>query len=82
MEFPDLAKLLEARLRVIADHDFRDRDPEAHLQALQEVSEEIACWHEAHRGEIDGHLDHFLSGASYQKAQLYLESGTRRPCGE
>jgi hypothetical protein len=46
------------------------------------VSEAIISWHEAHRSVIDGNLDHFLTGASYQKALLYLESGTRRPCGE
>ncbi len=82
MNFPDLAKLLETRLAVIADHEFRDRDPDAHLEALKKVSEEIVSWHEAHRSEIDGNLDHFLSGSSYQKALLYLETGTRRPCGE
>ena len=82
MNFPDLAKLLEARIAVIADHAFRDRDPEAHLEALKRVSGAIVSWHEAHRSEIDGNLDHFLTGASYQKALLYLETGARRPCGE
>ena len=82
MNFPDLVKLLEDRVEVIADHEFRDRDPEAHLEALKRVSEAIVSWHEAHRSEIDGNLDHFLTGASYQKALLYLETGTRRPCGE
>ncbi|MDG2486963.1 MAG: hypothetical protein P8M65_04575 [Roseibacillus sp.] len=82
MNFPDLAKLLEGRIAVIADHEFRDRDPEAHLEALKRVSGEIVAWHEAHRSVIDGSLDHFLTGASYQKALLYLEKGTRRPCGE
>ena len=82
MDFPDLAKLLEARITVIADHGFRDRDPKAHLEALKCVSEAIISWHEAHRRVIDGNLDDFLNGASYQKALLYLETGTRRPCGE
>ena len=40
MNFPDLAKLLEERVAVIADHEFRDRDPEAHLEALKSVSGE------------------------------------------
>ena len=82
VNFPDLVKLLEDRVEVIADHEFRDRDPEAHLEALKKVSEAIVSWHVAHRSEIDGNLDHFLTGASYQKALLYLETGTRRPCGE
>jgi hypothetical protein len=82
MKFPELAEALEARILVIADHEFRDRDPEAHLEALKKASEAIVSWHETHRSEIDGNLDHFLTGASYQKALLYLETGTRRPCGE
>ena len=45
MNFPDLAKLLEARIAVIADHAFRDRDPEAHLEALKRVSGAIVSWH-------------------------------------
>ena len=80
MDFPDLAKLLEARITVIADHEFRDRDAAAHLEALKNVSEAIVSWHENHQSEIDGNLDHFLTGASYQKALLYLKSGIRRPC--
>ncbi|MDC0087945.1 hypothetical protein OAI07_00220 [Akkermansiaceae bacterium] len=82
MKFPDLATALETRIAVIADHEFRDRDPEAHLEALKNASEVISTWHQAHRSEIDGNLDHFLTGASYQKALLYLSTGTRRPCGE
>ena len=82
MKFSELADALEARIAVIADHEFRDRDPEAHLEALKNASEAIASWHEAHQSEIDGNLDHFLTGASYQKALLYLKTGTRRPCGD
>lgn len=82
MKLPELADALEARIAVIADHEFRDRDPEAHLEALKNASQAIASWHEAHRSEIDGNLDHFLTGASYQKALLYLKTETRLPCGE
>ena len=82
MNFPDLAKLLEMRLAVIADQQFRDRDPDAHLEALKDVSGAIVSWHQANRNKIDGNLDHFLTGASYQKALLYLETGNRRRCGE
>lgn len=82
MIFPELARLLENRIAVIADHDFRDRDPEGHLEALKKASEAIDDWHRSHRSEIDGNLDHFLTGASYQKALLYLETGMRKRCGE
>lgn len=81
MNHPELAAILEERLVIIADHGSRDRDPEAHLTKLMQVSEKITNWHEAHRGEIDGNLEHFLSGASFQKALEYLNTGTRAPCG-
>ena len=81
MKYPELAAILEERLVIIADHESRDRDPETHLAKLMEVSEKITDWHEAHRDEIDGNLEHFLSGASFQKALEYLNTGTRRPCG-
>lgn len=81
MKFPDLVRLLETRIAVIADHGFRDRDPEAHLDALRNVSEAIDEWYRSHRSEIDGNLNHFLAGASYQKALVYLQTGTRNPCG-
>ncbi|MDP0491394.1 MAG: hypothetical protein Q7Q71_10125 [Verrucomicrobiota bacterium JB023] len=81
MKYADLAAILEKRLAIIADHESRDRDPEAHLAKLLAVSDEITAWHEAHRDQIDANLEHFLSGASFQKALDYLQSGVRRPCG-
>ena len=81
MQYPELVQILEKRLEVIADHDSRDRDPVAHLAALTEVSEAITTWHQEHRHEIDANLEHFLSGASFQKALDYLQTGIRKPCG-
>ena len=75
MNFPDLTKLLEARIAVIADHEFRDQDPEA----LKNVSEAIVSWYEARRSEIEGNLDHFLTGASYQKPLSILRLGRGGP---
>lgn len=81
MNYPELTQILEKRLKVIADHESRDRNPDAHLEKLIAVSNEITAWHEAHRNEIDANLEHFLSGASFQKALDYLDTGVRRPCG-
>ena len=81
MNYPELIQILEKRLMIIADHESRDRDPEAHLAKLIQVSDEITAWHETHRHEIDANLEHFLSGASFQKALDYLNTGVRRPCG-
>lgn len=74
MNHPDMIKLLRRRLEVIADHEWRDRDSDAQLAALQQVSEEIVKWHVEHRSEIDARLEHFLSGCSFDKALRYLES--------
>lgn len=70
----DLAALLRRRLDLIADHDFRDRDPDGHLAALREVSESITAWHDRHRGSLPPRLEHFLAGCSYQKALAFLET--------
>jgi len=71
---PELQSLLQKRVDVIADHDFRDRDSAAHLDALKEVSEKIQEYTEAHLAEFDGRLRHYLTNSSYQKALEHLES--------
>lgn len=71
----ELLSLLHRRLAIIADHSWRDRDGEAHLQALKSISEEIAIWTTLHRDSLDAKMRHFLSNCSYQKALDYLESG-------
>jgi hypothetical protein len=74
MLHPDLATLLQRRVEIISDHAFRDRDPDAHLDALKTVSEQITAWHHAHQGTLPPRLEHFLSGCSYDKALRFLES--------
>ncbi|MES2982558.1 MAG: hypothetical protein V4727_09620 [Verrucomicrobiota bacterium] len=71
---PELQILLKSRLNIIADHAFRDRDPDAHLEALKSVSLEIDSYAEAHRSEFDGKLRHYLSNSSYQKALEHLSA--------
>ena len=48
----DLAALLRRRLEVIADHAWRDRDPDAHLEALKSVSLEISTAHQSLSGQL------------------------------
>lgn len=69
---PELKTLLQQRLNVIADHSFRDRDPAAHLESLQDVSEKLQAYTAAHLGEFDGKLRHYLTNSSYQKALEHL----------
>ncbi|RBP44526.1 hypothetical protein DES53_104347 [Roseimicrobium gellanilyticum] len=69
-----LAELLKKRLAVIADHELRQRDAEAHLAALRGVSEAIDAEHQRLRSQLDGRLRHFLQQASYQKALEWIEA--------
>jgi len=71
-ELANLRDLLERRLLVIADHAWRDRDPEAHLAALRDVSEALMKEHDRLRASLPPRLNHFLAQASYSKALEYL----------
>lgn len=75
-DFEPLAALLRQRIATIADHSWRDRDPDAHLEALKSVSEQIGQIHTGLRGSIHPRLEHFLSGCSYDKALAFIESST------
>lgn len=71
----ELAQLLRKRLEVISDHAFRDRDPDAHLNALKEVSESIVALHATLRddGQLTPRLEHFLANCSFDKALALIE---------
>ena len=55
-ELKKLAELLRKRLEIIADHEFRDNDPESHLKSLEEISVAIENEHEALGNSIDARL--------------------------
>ncbi len=68
-----LASLRE-RLRLIADHELRDRDPATHLRKLQEISEGIEqCEAALSSSKVDPKLRHYLERRSYDKALAWLE---------
>lgn len=69
----EIIKLLQMRVSIIANHAWRDRDGDAHLQALSEISAKISEWTQQHRTQVDAQLRHFLANASYQKALAHLE---------
>ena len=73
--FAILAELLRQRLHVIADHQWRDRDPAGHLDKLREVSEALAAEHARLRPQLPPRLNHFMTQASYSKALEFIESG-------
>lgn len=77
--FSDLIQILRRREEIIADHDWRDRDQEDHLQAIIEISGQISQWTQAHGNEIDARLAHYLNNASFSKALSHLLSDGTAP---
>ena len=73
-ELKILAELLRKRLEIIADHEFRDKDPESHLESLKEISMAIESEHEGMRNSIDARLKHYLTNMSYEKALSHIEN--------
>lgn len=71
--YPQLADALRRRLAVVADRDAYHRDPAAHLQQLQAISEEIAELTGQLLAGIDPQLAHYLQRCSYDKALAFLE---------
>ena len=72
-DYSVLAGLLRRRLEVIADHAWRDSDPEGHLEALKEVSLAVDSERERLAPNLPARLAHFLFNASYSKALAWIE---------
>ena len=67
-----LKGMLEERLRVIADHEMRDRDAAVHLEMLKEVSLRLMAEQERLADVLPPRLKHFLTQASYSKALEWI----------
>ena len=77
-ESPDayraLAAVLKERLALIADREFYQRDPAAHLAQLRAISERIATCAAQLPAGTDPQLAHYLQRSSYDKALAFLEA--------
>ncbi len=74
-DFSSLAKALQERLEIIADHDHRDRDAAGHLQRLIDVSQRIDTLIAVLlTKELDPHFRHYLERKSYEKALAWITS--------
>lgn len=71
--FGELAAALRERLAIIGDEESR-RDPERHMQRLQEISTRLDQLEQQLPREIDPHLRHFLQRRSYSKALELIEA--------
>ena len=69
-----LAGALKERLALIADRAFYQRDPAAHLTALQAVSERIIALAAQLPSGTDPQFVHYLQRCSYDKALAFLEA--------
>ena len=77
-ELSELREALQERLRVIADHELRDRDPRAHLEHLKAAASRLDAAIAQLPPNCDGELRHFLERQSYVKALAWLEQ-TKAP---
>jgi hypothetical protein len=76
----DLSKLhrslheaVKARLDIVADHAFRDRDAAAHLEALKAAAARLDALVANLPADTDPTLRHYLERQSYTKAIAWLE---------
>ena len=72
--YRELAESLRERLAVIADRAAYERDPQAHLQQLQTVSERIVEIGRQLPAPVDPQFAHYLQRCSYDKALAFLEA--------
>jgi hypothetical protein len=68
-----LAEALRDRLAVIADHQQRDQNPEAHLTRLKQASELIEQLRSRLPANADPMLVHYLGRMSMCKALEFVE---------
>lgn len=72
-----LAETLRKRLAIVADEASR-REPQQHVQRLQEVSERIDDLRARLPKPVDPQLAHYLARASYTKALAFLEGNNAK----
>lgn len=76
-DFASLHKSLhtavKARLDIVADHAFRDRDAAAHLEALKAAAGQLDTLVGSLPANTDPTLRHYLERQSYTKALAWLE---------
>jgi hypothetical protein len=64
---------VKARLDIVADHAFRDRDSAAHLEALKSAAATLDGLVTSLPPDTDPNLRHYLERQSYMKALAWLE---------
>ena len=70
----NLLTAVQARLDIVADHAFRDRDPQAHLAALKTAAATLDAAVANLPPSADPMLRHYLERQSYTKAADWLRA--------
>jgi hypothetical protein len=74
-----LLTAVKGRLDLVADHDFRDRDPAAHLAALKDAAARLDAEVSTLPANVDPILRHYLERQSYTKALDWLQAAVSGP---
>lgn len=69
----NLKEAVQARLDIVADHAFRDRDAAAHLEALKSAASHLDALVAQLPSNTDPTLRHYLERQSYTKALAWLQ---------
>jgi len=69
----NLKEAVQARLDMVADHAFRDRDAAAHLKALQSAGSHLDSLVAQLPPDTDPTRRHYLERQSYTKALAWLQ---------
>lgn len=72
--FEELAATLKKRLKLVADHELRERDPQTQLQELRTAAVHLGRLVERLPADCDPALRHYLERQSYVKALDWLET--------
>jgi hypothetical protein len=72
--YSELVSVLRERLQVISDQDLRARNPEAQLERLRLLSEQIDRLKEKLPADADPMLKHFLDRMSLTKALEFIQN--------
>lgn len=75
--FSELRDALRQRLGVVADHELRDRDPQAHLERLKSAAARLDAAIAQLPSHCDKDLRHYLERQSYLKALARLEEADK-----
>ena len=77
--FSTLLTALQHRIDLVSDRAFFEKDPDAHLKALQQAAQQVELAFAALPEPVDPQLRHFIERQSFLKAIDWLKQATATP---